>query len=77
MVVKSLYQSPEGAPFRAVYPPNFRFEDGDLKQTLPEGWHPNCHVNYDNRCRVVADGLPKLLGAADAKPCDDEGNLLL
>ena len=59
--------------------PNFRFEDGPLKKTLPEKYLPNCHVNYDNRARDVHDGLPKMTAARGENVpllCDDEGNLL-
>ena len=56
-----LYQSPKNAPFRAVYPPNMRFEDGPLLSTLPDDWKPRYHTNYDNRAMDLADGLPKYM----------------
>ena len=54
-----LYQSPKNAPFRAVFPPNMRFEDGPFLSTLPDDWKPRLHINYDNRAMDMPDGLPK------------------
>eukprot|EP00035_Acanthoeca_spectabilis_P034653 m.30336 g.30336 ORF g.30336 m.30336 type:complete len:159 (+) comp6780_c0_seq1:87-563(+) len=69
-----LFQSPTGAPFRAVFPTNFRFEDGPYLCTLPPELMPTSHGNYDNRTRDFKDGLPKRM---NGHVVDDEGNPII
>mmetsp|Transcript_30451 Transcript_30451/g.79791 ORF Transcript_30451/g.79791 Transcript_30451/m.79791 type:complete len:159 (+) Transcript_30451:218-694(+) len=69
-----VYQSPAGASFRALYPANFHFEDGESLQTLPDEFLPTAHYNYDNRCRPFRDGLPKKYPGNIS--VDDDGNPL-
>ena len=53
-----LYQHPDGADVRAVFPVNFQIEDG-ASCRLPEKYHPSLHCNYENRLLDSTDSLPK------------------
>lgn len=55
-----LWQHPEGADFRAVFPVNFQIEDAEGPGCkLPSMYLPQLHVNYENRLMDSADSLPK------------------
>jgi hypothetical protein len=53
-----IYQCPEGAGFRALFPTSFHVEDG-LSCKLPSAYLPRAHVNYENRQVDALDDLPK------------------
>ena len=57
-----LYQCPEGAGFRAVYPTNFHMScstDNEKEVLLPPCLLPATHINYENRLFDWHDPLPK------------------
>ena len=55
----NVYQHPLSKPFTVVLPTNFRIEQGDVGQMLPEELKPTMHINYENRQWDHADDLPK------------------
>ena len=56
----AVFQCPEGANFRALYPTTFQIGDPDLPSCLlPEKYLPKFHVNYENRLINIDDNLPK------------------
>lgn len=55
----NVYQHPLSKPFTVVLPTNFRIEQGDVGQMLPEELKPTMHINYENRQWDHADVLPK------------------
>ena len=71
----SLWQGPEGAPFRAIFPTNFHIEDGVVCK-LTEKYLPKAHINYENRHYDWCDKLPKFKCFPDSPMMDNEGKLL-
>ena len=69
-----VYQSPEGAPFRAFYP---RLFDGYVNgkcNTLPKDLLPTIHINYENRLYDFNDDLPKYLVWPGGDMCNNDGS---
>eukprot|EP00656_Telonema_subtile_P047988 TRINITY_DN5612_c0_g1_i3.p1 TRINITY_DN5612_c0_g1~~TRINITY_DN5612_c0_g1_i3.p1 ORF type:complete len:174 (-),score=33.79 TRINITY_DN5612_c0_g1_i3:121-642(-) len=57
-----VYQCPEGAPFRALFPASFDTSHEDDKVCmLPSELQPTKHVNYENRTYDHTDNLDKFL----------------
>ena len=56
-----IYQYPDGATFRAVFPTTFQIHDASNEKScmLPEEYLPKAHVNYENRLTDWFDELPK------------------
>lgn len=78
-----LWQSPQNADFRALFPVTFMIETPDSSVScgvsckLPRELLPTCHVNYENRLFDWLDGLPKYkLFEEDGVLLDDEGSPL-
>ena len=68
-----MYQHPDGAPFRAILPTNFHFENG-ASCRLPDKYMPKSHINYENRQYDWNDELPKFKGFPPEGMVDNQGN---
>mmetsp|Transcript_25414 Transcript_25414/g.49636 ORF Transcript_25414/g.49636 Transcript_25414/m.49636 type:complete len:156 (-) Transcript_25414:37-504(-) len=68
-------QGPVGGPFRALFPVNFKHEDG-VSQKLPAHLEPKFHLNYENRVRDIEDDLPKFKAFDSGPKMDNKGNIL-
>eukprot|EP00658_Telonema_sp_P-2_P077642 TRINITY_DN706_c0_g1_i2.p2 TRINITY_DN706_c0_g1~~TRINITY_DN706_c0_g1_i2.p2 ORF type:complete len:108 (-),score=18.38 TRINITY_DN706_c0_g1_i2:84-407(-) len=75
-----VYQCPEGAGFRALFPPSLSFPENEGRDEkicqLPESLRPTRHVNYENRTHDAEDSLPKFLVFGPDGEVDNSGNFL-
>ena len=70
-----VYQSPEGAPFRAFYPRSFDGYVNGKCNKLPVDLMPTIHINYENRMYDFNDDLPKFLVWPGGVMCNNDGSL--
>ena len=76
-----VYQAPEGAGFRAVFPVNFKIETDDdtvpcgKSCKYPEELMPKAHMNYENRVLDVNDDLPKFTAFQSSPRMNNDGSL--
>lgn len=81
-----IYQRPEGAPFFAMFPLNFRianvdnpsFKEGENSEKnclLPKELWPRLHLNYENRLKDWDDSLPKYQTFRNGPECENDGTV--
>ena len=69
----SVYQGPEGAPFKVFYPRYFAGYSAGKSNKLPKYCQPSKHINYENRMWDWNDGLPKYAGFGPGDLLNNDG----
>ena len=73
----SIYQGPEGGPFKAFYPRYFEgYVSGSTgkENKLSAGVAPKNHINYENRLWDWNDDLPKFAAFGPNDPLNNDGS---
>lgn len=70
-----IYQCPNGANFKAVFPTTFQIED-QKSCLLPADLLPTVHFNYENRHHDWSDSLPKFKAFPPAARVENNGALI-
>lgn len=72
-----LYQYPEAMPdVRALFPVNFKCEQGEKACKLPKEYLPAMHLNYENRLMDANDNLVKFECMPGGPKMTNDGSII-